>query len=363
MSQPRNTVRAIAFSAFVLLGLPVAGSAQEFAPPPPSAKSKDWVKMTSGEWLRGEIHWLRDDDLEFDSEEFEVLTLDWDDVAELVSPRALTYSFVGDIVFTGTARMKDGVIKVRSDGTLHEFSRHDVISIIEGTGSEWDFWSGKVSVGFVGRAGNTDQTDMNALVFFRRDAAKTRLDFNYAGNLGELNGEQNVNNHLGGATLNLFLSRGVFVTPVGLELYADEFQNIDLRLSVAAGVGIFVVRTKPLEWFFELGAGYLHTQYISVEPGQESIDNSASLIPITSLDWNATDDIELNLSYNATIGMPEAKNTYHHVVALFDIDVIGILDFTTSITWDRVETPKPRADGSVPARDDFRTAFGLGIDL
>ena len=363
MSHLRIMARALVLSAFALFNFPAAGSAQDFAPPSPSAKSKDWIRLTSGEWLRGEIHWLRDDDLEFDSEELDLLTLDWDDVAELVSPRILTFAFVGDIVLTGTARMKDGIIKVQSDGAVHELSRRDVISIVEGHGSEWDYWSGKVSVGFVGRAGNTDQTDMNALVFFRRDAAKTRLDFNYAGNVGELNGEQNVNNHLGSATLDMFISRGVFVTPGGIELYSDKFQNIDLRLTAAAGVGVFVVRNKKTEWFFELGAGYLHTEYISVEPGQESIDNSASVIPITSFDWDPTDDVDLTLSYNATIGVPEVENTYHHLVGLFDIEIIGILDFTTSITWDHVENPKRRADGTIPNRDDLRTAFGLGLDF
>jgi len=45
-------------------------------------------------------------------------------------------------------------------------------------------------------------------------------------------------------------------------------------------------------------------------------------------------------------------------------DLVGdILELTTSLTWDRVETPQPSADGVVPRRDDVRFALGLGVDM
>jgi hypothetical protein len=39
--------------------------------------------LTSGEWLRGEINFMRDEVVEFDSEELDVLNIDWKDIAEL----------------------------------------------------------------------------------------------------------------------------------------------------------------------------------------------------------------------------------------------------------------------------------------
>ena len=42
---------------------------------------KDWLRLTSGEWLRGKIEYLDRQTLVFDSEELDELKLDWDDVA------------------------------------------------------------------------------------------------------------------------------------------------------------------------------------------------------------------------------------------------------------------------------------------
>ena len=51
--------------------------------------------MTSGEWLKGEIHELRKDTLEFESNELDELNLDWEDVAQLRSARPCTMLFEG----------------------------------------------------------------------------------------------------------------------------------------------------------------------------------------------------------------------------------------------------------------------------
>ena len=51
-------------------------------PPPPNPTALDWIRMSSGEWLAGEILVLRDDDFEFDSEDLDGLTLDWRDIVE-----------------------------------------------------------------------------------------------------------------------------------------------------------------------------------------------------------------------------------------------------------------------------------------
>ena len=64
--------------AIALLGA-TAAWAQEAAwtPPPPSKEERDWVHLSSGEWLWGTIDLMRDESLEFDSEELDVVTIDW----------------------------------------------------------------------------------------------------------------------------------------------------------------------------------------------------------------------------------------------------------------------------------------------
>ncbi|MBW2588914.1 MAG: hypothetical protein JRD92_18575, partial [Deltaproteobacteria bacterium] len=53
----------------------------------------DWVRLASGEWLRGNLERMRDGSLSFDSSELKLLTYDWKKVQELHSPRANTYVF------------------------------------------------------------------------------------------------------------------------------------------------------------------------------------------------------------------------------------------------------------------------------
>ncbi len=356
-------------TAFVLLLLATAAQAQDqtqektWQPPVPAASGgKDWIRFKSGEWLMGEIQSMRDENLEFDSEELEILKLDWADVAEIRSERSLEYVFADGRSATGPAAMQEGLIKIRVGTEVREFPAAQLMSIIEGAMSEWDHWSATASLGFVARSGNTNQSDINTLIFVRREATRTRFDTKYTANFGELEGERNVNNHLFNSRVDLFLTQRMFVTPASIELYSDEFQNISLRSTLAAGLGYDVLQGR-VDWYLQLGAGYLQTDYKSVEAGQSDVEKSAAVIPNTSVEWDPTGAIETSFSYSATISVPETKNAFHHAAAVIDVDVYGILDFVFSVTWDRAETPKPREDGSIPERDDFRVSYGLGIDF
>jgi hypothetical protein len=360
----RTTGACVAMVFSSLCGFSSAVLAQETAwtPPVPVDAGQDWIKLTSGEWVRGEIKSLREGTLEFDSEKLDLLKLDWGDVAEIQSPRNLQYVFSDGHVATGTAVLQAGVAKIRVGAEVSEFQAAQIVSIVEGAASEWDRWSAKASLGLVSRSGNTDQLDYNALVFLRREGGRTRFDTNYVGNFGKIEGVQNVNNHLLNSKLDAFLTQRLFVTPISIELYSDRFQNTDLRGTLAVGFGYDVLQSA-VDWYLQLRGGYVRTNYRSVESGQDDVEDSGAVIPSTSLEWDPTSDIETSLSYTATVSVPEVENTFHHLVALMDVGVYSILDFTFSIAWDRVESPKPREDGSSPQRDDFRLAFGLGIDL
>ncbi|MBW2379891.1 MAG: hypothetical protein JRG70_10145 [Deltaproteobacteria bacterium] len=42
----------------------------------------DWVRMVSGEWLKGEMKRMRDDNLEFDSDKLDMQNIDFADVSQ-----------------------------------------------------------------------------------------------------------------------------------------------------------------------------------------------------------------------------------------------------------------------------------------
>jgi len=349
----------------VLLVLPGVARAQKAPsiPASPVDGKRDWVKLVSGEWLAGKIESMRGEVLEFDSDKLDLLQLDWEDVSELHSPRRLTYALTEKRSAVGAASLKDSVLRVVEDGQTREFRLADLLSIIEGDGAEVRLWSGKLSLGFVSRAGNTDQVDYNMLTNLRRDGLATRTDLRYAGNVGELSGDLNVNNHLGSGRLDAFLSRNVFVTPLAVELLSDEFQNIDLRTSISAGAGFFFIRRRNLEWLIQMGAGYLSTQYNSVVAGEDATDTGAALMPVTAVEWTLKKDVDLDINYSSIISVPDTEKLFHHFVVLFTIENLKIFDLTTSVTWDHASRPRANDDGSVPDKNDLRTSVGFGIDF
>jgi putative salt-induced outer membrane protein YdiY len=338
--------------------------AQGWAPPEPQLAERDWVMLTSGEWLWGDIKLFQDQHLAFDSEELDDLDLDWEDVSIIRSARILTYTFSGERIATGTAVMEDGVMKVRTATGVEEYPRTELIKIIEGGLRELDFWSFKASVGLTARAGNTDQSDFNTVAKIRREATRTRLDLDYNGNFSKVDSAQTINNHRVSAGWNVIITRAIFVSPFIGELYKDRFQNINIRGTVGAGLGVWIVRKSDFEWNFLLGASYRDTRYISVEAGEDDKDQTGSIVPSTAFEWDITGDVELDFNYNSQIGVPDPKDSTHHLQTLLSVDVFGdVLDITANFTWDRIENPKTNAEGVTPKRDDYRLAVGLGLDL
>ena len=66
----------VLFAAVSLAG-PCSNASADWTPPPPMPDEFDWVQLVSGEWLKGEIRAMYKDSMEFDSEELDLLNLDF----------------------------------------------------------------------------------------------------------------------------------------------------------------------------------------------------------------------------------------------------------------------------------------------
>jgi hypothetical protein len=204
---------------------------------------------------------------------------------------------------------------------------------------------------------------MNTYLRLRREATRSRFDFSYTGNVGSVQKQENVNNHLVGATYNVFLSRRFFVTPVGAEYYSDKFQNLDYRTTLGAGLGYYLWRQSAFEWFLSLAGAYQAVQYISVQPGEDQKVENGAIIPILNIEWDITGDIEFDIDYNAQIGLPDTKNAFHNLFAVLSIEISSYLDWDTSFQWNHNENPVADAEGNIPERDDYRLSVGIGVDI
>ena len=334
-----------------------------WAPPPPSDIEKDWIRLSSGEWLWGTIDLMRDESLEFDSEEMDKLTIDWVDVVEIRSARVMSYVKRDGSTVTGTSTMKGEIVLIDTSGGVIEIPRPQIQSILEGEPTELNFWSAKVGADLKTRTGNTNQSDFGMRVFMKREAARSRIDVRYQGNFSKVDDVENVRNHRGNAEWKVFLTRKFFVSPVKFEYFADKFQNIDQRLTAGLGIGYYISRSSKADWFVELGAAYQKTQWRSVEPGEDEDEFNGSIPFRTTLETDITKTTELTAEYGVQIGIGHEANTIHHTFIMFEIDVWGDIDFDMSFTWDHVTRPKTNAEGITPVKDDVATYFGLSMDF
>ena len=340
-----------------------AAQGDVWTPPPPSAAEKDWIRLSSGEWLWGTIDLMRDESLDFDSEEMDEVTIDWVDVVEIRSARAMTYVKLDGSMVTGTSMMKGETLLVETSAGVVEIPRRQIHSILEGEPTELNFWSANVGADLKTRTGNTKQADFGTRVFVKREAVLSRIDVRYKGNFSETDDVENVRNHRGNAEWKVFLSRKFFVSPVKFEFFSDKFQNIDRRLTGGVGIGYYISRSSKADWFVELGASYQDTRYRSVEPGEDEEESSGSMPFRTTLETDITRTTELTAEYGVQIGVGHEANTIHHTFVMFEIDVWGDIDFDLSFTWDHVTRPKTNAEGITPLKDDVATYFGLSIDF
>ena len=92
----------------------------------------DWMRLTSGEWLKGRLKRMREDRIEFDSDKLDVVEFDWDKVDQLHCPQINTYVFEDKLDVVGRAVItKDTVLVETADGVV-SYPRVELLSIVDG---------------------------------------------------------------------------------------------------------------------------------------------------------------------------------------------------------------------------------------
>jgi len=342
---------------------PTQGSKPTWTLPVPIDGKFDWVKLTSGEWLKGDIRYLRRDSFEFDSDELDVLSLDWEDVAEVYSPRPNTISLEGRVTATGKLSINRDTVVLSGGLQPLTFPRNQLNAIIPGEPKEKNYWSGKGTIGVGLNRGNVNQADLSTSLSLTRRTPNTRFSFDYLGNYSAVESRVNANNHRATAKFDVFLTRRLYVSPAYLELYRDPFQNIAYRLTPAVGVGYTLIDTKKIEWDVNMGVGFQGTEYESVEANQDNFSRNTALLPSTMFDYEITGDIDLTFEYSGQYAFGNYRNIFHHSVTKLSFDITRIFDLDVSFIWDRNSNPRPDENGAVPLENDFRLTLGFGYDF
>lgn len=339
---------------------------QQWVPPAPEGLPElwDWIQLTSLEWLKGEVIALYDEVLEFDSDELDVLSIDWEDIKRVRTARLMEMRFRNRSIVRGRLFVEDERVRiVPLEGDAREFDRFELVSATVGSPKEIDHWKMKVSLGANKRTGNSEVSEANLNAKFVRRSATNRIDFSYIGNYNLTEGELVSNNHRATGTWDRFVTDRVFATPVSVELFRDPFQNIDVRSTFSIGIGYHIIDGKKSDWTVSGGPGFQRTRFDDVPEDESDTEDTPAFTITTTSDIELTKWMDFLTEYRFQLNNETSGSYNHHMMIAFETDITSLLDFDIQWVWDRIEKPRQNSDGSFPEQDDFRLIVALGFDF
>ena len=329
-------------------------------PPAIGHDNADWIQLKSGEWLRGQLKYIQDRKVEFDSDELKDLSLDLKDVRQVYAGKPFFTKFDARNQIYGTVVISNDMVQVMGPEQVN-LPREQLTGITPGGEREIDFWSGNFNVGLSLQSGNTRQATLSTSAELARRTPATIIQLNYLGNFSEVNGQQNANNHRINGTYDVRLSRHWFVRPAYLEYFQDQLANIAHQGTIAVGLGYYIFDRQGLEWKVSGGPGYQRTKFETVEPGQADTAST----PAGVLQTNFKADITRRLTFIQTIGVTltseEAGLYSHHAVSTLEFEIKRHLNLDVSFVWDYLQNPQTESSGLLPQHSDFRLNLGVGV--
>lgn len=332
---------------------------QDPGPPEPGSNEDDWIRLTSGEWLRGEILALDDDEIEFDSEELDTLEIDWSDTAEILTKRNFSVLLDDRRQLTGVLTMTASTVVIKGASGATEVPRADVFRIVEGSPKESNYWSGELGLSVAARSGNTDQTDVTYSLELTRETAASRLPISATFSYSEVDNKDTENTKRFETQYDRFLNSRLYVTPLGVEVLQDKFQNIDRRITPFTSLGYTVLdRSK---WSVDVtgGFGYRLTRFDSVADGEDKNDSQATIVLGSALESDLTSRVEFDAGYSTQVAVDDTSDSIQKLDLTLSVDVWRDLDLDVTFTWDHVGQPEEDSDGDTPDQDDYKLLLGV----
>ncbi len=344
-----------------------ASSWARFVPPPDSRY--DWLQLDSDEWLKGHLKSLYNYKVEFDSDELNLQTFDWKDVKRLrtAAPRSVRVEMTRyswhPLTVIGRIEMADDTVIIVSGDRRQRYRRDQIVSIGTIGEREREYWSGKLSLGANLRAGNADVVDISLITNAKRQDADSRFVADYVGNYSQTRGEINTNSHRLNGHYDRFKSSRFFWRVLNGEYYRDVPKNIEHQISLGTAFGYDLIRNGKTEWELSGGVGASYKQYVSVEAGDSREETSPSLRLGTLYDTSFSKDTDFLINFSFQL-LDKASGTYtHHFISTLSSEILPDLDLDLSLIWDRVQDPRPDAEGIIPQQDDYQLVVGIGYEF
>lgn len=331
-------------------------------PTPIFSQKFDWLRLTSGEWLKGDIISMYDDELDFDSDEFGEKSFDWEDVSELRSRFDQQIRMADGRVVEGFLIVKEGKLSLISNGTEQQFPLSELLSITSAADTRVDLWDAKVTLGINVSQGNSNQIDYLLTAQAQRRTPTSRFNADYSYNYSESNGEAEnvvtVNSSRFNAYFDWFYSANMFFRVIDYENYKDAQQNIKDRNTLGMSIGYHIVNTKRIEWDLTVGPSYVDTQYNAESGGNSDASGAVSLG--TLLDYQINSKIDFTFDYQIQFVSKESGTRTSHLKTGFEFEFIDDFEIDLLFYLDRTAKPIESSINSTPQENDYRLALSVG---
>lgn len=333
---------------------------EDFSPP---SGEYSWVQLTSDEWVKGEIIALYDEVLIFDSDHFDEIRVDFEDIRHVYGRGSFEVTFTGRPAINGDLQIRGDTIVITVGDERYERSRADLIAVTPTAVRELDRWAGDVGIGLNVRQGNSDIREANVILGLNRRTPVSRVAVDYLGQVNETEGVRIANSHRANVSVDRFSGGRFFWRPISVQYFQDRFQNILHQATADTGIGYQLVDTPRVEWEVQAGVGANYLRNVSAAPGEPRDEVSPVGTLGTDLSVEVTSWIDFELGIDTTILNDKSGRFQHHIVSTLSTDFIGDIDFDVSLIWDRTAIPQQQEDGTTPDKDDVRFIFSLGYDF
>ncbi|WP_020207810.1 DUF481 domain-containing protein [Gilvimarinus chinensis] len=319
----------------------------------------DWIQLTSGEWLKGDIDRMDNFKLYFDSSKLDALTIKWDNIESIYTNRVMAVLLSDFTTVVGRIQTKNGRLYVEEVDA--EFSFDDVLNIASGEKKRQDLWSGDLSIGLNLREGNVNQEDLSMNVNLVGQTALNRVQFTYQGHYSSTDDVTSTNEDRVNLIWDKRWNKDWFWRPFFVEFYSDPFQNVDYQWTAGGGIGYFIYERYSLNWAVAAGPAYQRVKYVNTAATNPL--GSAAFFTATQYSHEVTDDIDIKLTYQVIFSSTESGKENHHLLMGFSFDLTDTIDLDINAYWDRTSEPQPDKEGNIPEKNDYRLSVGIGWEI
>ena len=322
----------------------------------------DWIQTKYGDWIKGRIKGMYEDELEFDSLEFGIYIFKLKDIRQIKSFGIMSVNIDHVAIFKGLIRYKENKITIISGDNSYTFDKKMIISITRSNQEELSKWSGDITLNIDIRQGNNEKTDGSLKINLKRRTPKNRFTLDYLGRYGEVEKIKTAQDHRINLKYDLFFTKKFFITPFFGEFYQNYFQNIRSQVTLGIGVGYTIYDSKTFQWYISAGPAFLQTDFYTRTQDGVIQDQTPSLEMSTKLQYKFSSLHKVKFAYKLSLTDTDSGTYKHHSELRFENDLIkDKVYIDVSFLWDYVATPQPLADATLPKRSDYQSVVGGGI--